>query len=405
MGSEPGARHVVIALENEPYPYDRRVRQEAEALVAAGHAVTVCGPTGFGHDAAEEVLDGVRVLRFPAPPAGRGPGAYLREYAVALTRLWRLLRRVGAERAVDAVIVCAPPDLMVLPALGLRRRGAALVVDHHDLSPELLEEKFGRRPLLDAAVRATERWALRRADAVLAMNDTGVDVARRRAGVAAERVFVVRNGPDPRRIHPVAARPELRRGKDRLVVWAGAMSSDDGLGELLDVAEELTRRRGRRDVGFTLLGAGPGRDALLAQAHRRGLADVVHLPGLADDALLRDHLATADVCIGVDRPSPMNDAATMTKVVEYLAMGRPVVQYPLRETARVCGDATVYAQPGDTADFARCIEELLDDPERATRLAAAAQERAVPALLWPQQVPVLLEAVEAACRTRAGRAG
>ena len=83
--------HVLIALENEPYPYDRRVRQEAEALVAAGHHVTVVGPTGFGHDALEEEIDGVLALRYKAPPGGRGVGGYAREYGLSLLHLGRLM--------------------------------------------------------------------------------------------------------------------------------------------------------------------------------------------------------------------------------------------------------------------------------------------------------------------------
>jgi glycosyltransferase involved in cell wall biosynthesis len=97
----------------------------------------------------------------------------------------------------------------------------------------------------------------------------------------------------------------------------------------------------------------------------------------------------------------MNDSSTMTKVIEYMVMGRPVVQFPLHETSRVCGDTSLYARPGDAADFADRIAELLDDPERAARLGAAARERAVPALLWPQQVPALLDAVGAALALRA----
>jgi glycosyltransferase involved in cell wall biosynthesis len=126
----------------------------------------------------------------------------------------------------------------------------------------------------------------------------------------------------------------------------------------------------------------------------------VHFPGRAEDDLLRAYMATADVCVGVDEANPMNDSSTMTKVIEYMVMGRPVVQFPLRETSRVCGDTSLYARAGDAGDFADRIEELLDDPERAERLGAAARERAVPALLWPQQVPALLDAVGAAIALR-----
>ena len=388
--------HILIALQNEPYPWDRRVRQEAEALVADGHAVTVCGPTGFGFDLPEERIDGVRVLRHPQPPAGRGVLSYLREYATSLLRIRGLMRRVQREDPVDVVIVCSPPDLLVLPALPLRRAGAALILDHHDLSPELFTLKFGDRRAVQWLVRAAERFALRRADVVIATNDTYADVERERGGVAPERVYTVRNGPDPERIFPVDARPELKHGHERLVCWVGIMSDQEGLHHVLDAADELVNARGRGDVGFAIVGTGDARDGLIAETERRGLAGHVHFPGRADDTLLREYISTADVCVGVDEPNPMNDASTMTKIIEYMVMGRPIVQFPLKETSRVCGDTCLYARPGDALHLAHLIEQLIDDPDQAVELGSAARKRALAGLLWPQQVPHLLEAVAAA---------
>lgn len=395
--------HVLIALQNEPYPFDGRVRQEAEALTAAGHTVTVCGPTGFGYDAPEERIDGVRVLRHPHPPAGTGVLGYLREYAVSLLRINKLMRRAAREGRIDVVLVCSPPDLLVLPALPIRRRGAALVLDHHDLSPELFALKFGRRRAILAAVRAVERFALRRADVVLATNDTYAEVERRRGGVDPDRIFVVRNGPDPARIYPVDPRPELKRGRDKLVCWIGMMSDQEGLHHVLDAADDLVRARGREDVGVAIVGSGDARDGLIDEARRRGLADHVHFPGRVEGDLLRAYMSTADVCIGVDEPNPMNDSSTMTKIIEYMAMGRPIVQFPLKETARVCGDASLYARPGDASHMAELIEQLLDHPDRAAELGSAGRERALTGLLWPQQVPNLLEAVEKARSVRTQR--
>jgi glycosyltransferase involved in cell wall biosynthesis len=388
---------VLLALENEPYPHDRRVRQEAEALRDAGCAVTVCGPTGFGFDARRECIDGVDVYRYPAPPGGEGAGGYLREYGIALPWLGALIQRAHRRRPVDAVMVCSPPDLMVLPALPLRRAGAALIFDHHDLSPELFEAKFGRRGPLHAALVRAERFALRQADVVITTNDTYADVARVRCGVPAERVFVVRNGPDPARIFPVPAQPELADGHAHLVCWIGVMSRQEGLEHLVAAAHELIDRRGL-DVAFAVVGPGDARPALEAEVRRRGLERFFRFPGRVGDEELRRWMATADVCVSVDEPNPYNDSSTMTKVVEYMVMGRPIVQFPLRETRRVCGDVAVYARAGDPRDLARRIEELLDDPDRAATLGAAARERAMASLLWPQQVPALLEAFEAALR-------
>lgn len=396
--------HVLVALENQPYPYDRRVRQESESLVAAGYDVTVCSPTGLGLDARQERIRGVQTLRYAAVPGGRSVLGYGREYAVSLARLGRLMRRAARDQPVDVVLVCTPPDLTVLPALPLRRRGAALIFDHHDLSPELLDHKFGHRRFLHEIVRRVERFALRRADVVIASNATYAEIERGRAALDPRRQFVVRNGPDPRTIYPDAPRPQLKRGRRYLVCWIGMMAGGEGLHILLEVAEELVHRRARDDIAFAVVGPGDHREDLMQEALRRGLSGAIDFPGLADDALLRAYLSTADVCVSTYEPSPMNHASTVTKVIEYMAMGRPIVQFWLRETSGVCGDASAYAEPGNASDFADRIVELLDDPERAARMGAAGRARALDGLQWPDQIPALLQAVETAIRVRAGSA-
>ena len=83
----------------------------------------------------------------------------------------------------------------------------------------------------------------------------------------------------------------------------------------------------------------------------------------------------------------MNDRSLMVKVMEYMAMGRPIVQFPLAEMRRVCADASVYADENDPRDLARKIVELLDDPEQRSRLGEAARARLTEVgLTWPQQV-------------------
>jgi glycosyltransferase involved in cell wall biosynthesis len=393
---EPAAR-VLILLENEPYPYDRRVSQIAGALTGAGYQVTVAAPAtpGFaGPD--EEVLDGVRVLRFPAPPEGAGAAGYVREYWSGLRGLRRVARRVEREQPPDLVIACNPPDFLFLAARAARRRGARLVFDHHDLSPELFESKFGRRGAIHRVLVAAERWSFRRADIVLSTNDSYAEIARQRGGVAPDRVFVVRNGPHPDRIRLVDPDPALRRGRPHLVAWIGRMSVQEGLEAVVEAADEL-RRRGRDDVAFALVGPGDAREGLQAEVRRRGLEDAVVLPGRVDDDGVRRYISTAAVCLSVDPPGPLNDRSTMIKVLEYMAMGRAVVQTPLPEMVRLCGDATLYARPGDPTDLADRIEELLDDPARAADLGERARRRILDGgLTWPDQVPRLLQGVQRA---------
>jgi glycosyltransferase involved in cell wall biosynthesis len=393
---------VLILLENEPYPHDRRVSQEALALVEAGYDVTVVSPNAAVAPELETSVDGVRVLRFPALPAGEGAVGYVREYLLAAVRMRRVLRRLHGER-FRAVIACNPPDFLIQLARPFARHGAGLVFDLHDPSPELFEAMFQRRGLVHRVLVAFERWAERTADVVMTVNEPCAELVRERGGIAAERVSVLVTCPNPRWFFPVEPRPELRRGKEHLVLWIGRMSRKENLPMLVDAADELVNRHGRSDIAFAIVGYGDVREELEALVEHRGLTGSVFLPGAADNELLRQWLATADVCVSLDEHSPMNDRSLMVKVLEYMAMGKAIVQFPLQEMRRVCGDSVVYAADGDARDLAEKLRELIDDRDRRDRLGEAARTRLHElGLTWPDQIPILLRAVEQAAALRNG---
>ncbi|MEA2134463.1 MAG: hypothetical protein QOC68_2372, partial [Solirubrobacteraceae bacterium] len=150
------------------------------------------------------------------------------------------------------------------------------------------------------------------------------------------------------------------------------------------------------DVHFAIVGPGDAREALQRHVDALRLGHAVELTGGVSDERVRAYLSTADVCVGVDECNAMNDRAAMRKVLEYLALGKAVVQFPLIEMQRLCGDSTIYARNGDAADLADRICALLDDDERRRRLGEAARRQVTAGLMWPQQVPALLAAVETA---------
>jgi len=386
--------HVIFALENEPFPYDVRVLQEAKALVEAGYAVTVCAPRGEAFGTVDKEVDGVRTVRYATPPQGKSVLGYIREYLLAVGRMRAAITRVHRVQPADAVVVITPPELLVVSALALKRAGAALIIDHHDLSPELLEAKFGPRPVLYAAVASVERLALSQADVVITTNARYAEVITQRGGAACQRLYIVRNGADRERIYPVQPNLELKRGRPWLVCWVGAMSAQKGLPLLVEAAAELIKARGRTDVTIAVIGDGEVRNDIIAAADERGLAPWMDFPGRADDELIRQYMSTADVCVRVDPGNPKNNTSTITTVVEYMLMGRAIVQFPRTEAREMCAETTVYARDGDACDLARQVEELLDDTGRRHALGAAAQARAQTQLLWAQQIPSLLTAVE-----------
>ncbi|WP_190081498.1 glycosyltransferase family 4 protein [Streptomyces longisporoflavus] len=394
------ARRALILVENLSVPFDRRVWQECTTLRDAGWKVHVICPQGTKRDTEAEVeIDGVRIHRYPLQAATGGPSGYLREYGSALWHTARLIRKVGPVHVVHA---CNPPDLLFLPARWLRRRGARFIFDQHDLVPELYLSRFDRgEDLLYRAVCALERLTYRAADVVLATNESYRDVAVRRGGKRPQDVFVVRSAPAVDRFQPVPPEPELKRGKPHLLCYLGVMGPQDGVDYALRSLAKLRDDLGRTDWHAVFVGSGDAFDAMVELSRQLGLTDQVEFTGRIPDADLVRYLSTADVCLSPDPRNPLNDVSTMNKVLEYMAMGRPIVSFDLREARVSAGDAAVYAPADDEAEFARLTALLLDDPEKRARMGKLGQERVSGPLSWENSQASLLAAYAVACRDHA----
>lgn len=385
-------RHVLMIVENLPVPFDRRVWIEARTLAAAGAKVSVICPTGKGFEARRETIEGIDIYRHPLPFEAKGALGYLLEYGCAL--LWEswLAWRVFLRHRFDAIHGCNPPDLIFLVALQFRLLGVRYLFDHHDINPELFEAKFDRRSLLWKAVSLLERLTFRAAKVSIATNESYRAIAMERGGMAGEDVFVVRSGPDLSRVAPVPPNDKWRGGRRFLVAYLGVMGEQEGIDLLLLAVSHLVYHEGRTDIHFGLAGSGPALDGLRDMARDMGLANYVTFHGRVEDADLFELLCTADICVNPDRVNPMNDLSTMNKIMEYMAMGKPIVQFDVREGRASALDASLYAKANDPVDMAYKIEELLADPARREAMGRYAQKRVRQSLGWDTQVPTLLAA-------------
>jgi glycosyltransferase involved in cell wall biosynthesis len=392
----PGKRALIL-VENLSVPFDRRVWQECGTLRDAGWEVHVICPQGTKRDTeAEAEIDGVHLHRFPLRAATGGPAGYLQEYGSALWHTFRLARRIGP---VDVVHACNPPDLLFLVARMLKRGGARFVFDQHDLVPELYLSRFDRgQDLLYRAVCALERSTYRAADVVIATNESYRDVALIRGGKQPDDVFVVRSAPVIERFREVPAEPELKRGKPHLLCYLGVMGPQDGVDYALRALASLRDDLGRTDWHAAFVGSGDTFDAMVALSAELGLADQVEFTGRISDEDLVRYLSAADVCLAPDPLNPLNDVSTMNKIMEYMAMSRPVVSFDLREARVSAGEAAVYASPNDEQEFAKLISRLLDDPEERARMGKLGRERVSGPLAWENSQKALLAAYARACQ-------
>jgi glycosyltransferase involved in cell wall biosynthesis len=291
---------------------------------------------------------------------------------------------------------CNPPDDIFLVAWPFLLFGVRYIFDHHDANPELYYSKYERKDLLYRAQVWMERMTYRTSSVVMATNCSYRDLAVTRGGMAPEDVFVVRNGPDLETFRLVPPDPMLKYGRKFLVGYVGTMSIQEGLDILLEVASQM-KSSGRSDVHFTCVGGGPGLASLRQMATEKNLDDMVDFPGRVSDEHLLRVLSTADVCVNPDKPCEMNDISTMIKIMEYMALGKPIVQFNLKEGRFTAGEASLYCDSDDQVnDFARKILWLLEHPEERTRMGEIGRSRVEEQLAWKYSVEYLLAAYERA---------
>jgi glycosyltransferase involved in cell wall biosynthesis len=341
-----------------------------------------------------EVLEGVEIHRFPLRNSAGGAGGYVREYASALWSIRRLIRQLRSSRSFDIVHACNPPDLLAPAVWTLKRHGMRLIFDHHDLAPELYEARYGRRDVFYRGLLAAERLAFRAADVIITTNESYRDIALGRGGRRAEDVFVVRNAPDPQRFRPVEPDERAKRQKRFLIAYLGLMAPQDGVDCALRALALL--QSDRNDWHAVFMGDGEVFEEMQRLAAELGLRDVVEFTGRVDDDRILPTLSAADVCISPEPWNPLNVRSTFVKVVEYMAMAKPIVAFDLTETRVSAGDAALYAPPGDEAAFARQIAALLDDAPKREALGERGRERLERELSWQRSREQLLRAYEAA---------
>ena len=382
----PRIPRILIIVQNLPVPFDRRVWLECQALTSAGYRVAVVCPKGKG-DPAYQVIDGVELYKYRPYAPGGSKVSFIAEYAYSFTATaWAALkaRRSGRFAVIQA---CNPPDIFWPLALAFRAlEGTRFVFDHHDLCPELFQSRFPQGPKLPyRGLLGLERRTHRAADHVISTNDSYREIAITRSGRRPDDVTVVRTGPDLRRMRPVEADPELRRGHRYLVAYIGVMGPQDGVDIVVRAAGIVVNELGRDDIAFTLIGSGDCYDELVALRDELGLAGHVEFTGRAPDELVMRVMSTADAGLSPDPKNPLNDVSTMNKTMEYMVFGLPVVAFDLRETRVSAGDAAVYVQPNDERQYAEAIVALLDDEPRRALMGKLAADRVEQELAWSHQ--------------------
>ena len=393
------ARRPIAMLTHSYYEEDPRVRREAEALAAAGHAVDVYA-LRRPSDAGQETIAGVSVRRLGVQRhQGAGLGVYLAEYLAFFLRAGFALVRAHPRRRYGLVQVHTLPDFLVFATLPLRMVGVPVILDLHEAMPVFFGSRFHSRlgGIARAVLGLQERMATRYASAVITVNEALGDRLLG-LGVPAGKLTIVPNVPSLARFDPAASPSRRFMADGRLVlVYAGGLSPIYELDVVLDAIGILRARRPALAVALELYGRDFEEVPLHDQAERIGIADAVTFHGRIPIAEVPAAIAAADVGLAPTRRTEFTDYSLSTKAYEYAAMDRTVVASRLPLVERTFGDDVVTYAPGDAADLATALEGIVDDPAAREARVARAHAR-VDGLSWERERRAYLDLVERTMR-------
>jgi len=381
-------KHILIIVENLPVPFDRRVWQEATTLKEHGAKVSVICPQMKGYTAPYEIIDGIEIYRHPLPIEARGAVGYLLEYGTALYWEIKLARRIYKKKPFQVIHACNPPDLIYLAAKHFKRKGVKFVFDHHDINPELYIAKYGKKDFFYKLLLFLEKRTFKNAVASIATNESYKEIAILRGKMNPDKVQIVRSGPKLDRLKLQEPKSEYKKGRKYLIGYLGVIGEQEGIDLLLESVKHITEKR--NDVQVAIVGGGSYLEKLKQLSADMGLANYVDFYGRVSDQLLIDILNTADVCVNPDKPTDMNNLSTMNKIMEYMALKKPIVQYDLKEGRFSAQNASLYAENTSTTDFAEKIIYLLDNEPVRKEMGEYGYNRVLNELSWDYESQKLI---------------
>jgi glycosyltransferase involved in cell wall biosynthesis len=383
-------KQVLMLVENNSFPQDIRVFQEAMALRSNGIKVSVISPTKKGQRLYERI-NNIEVFRYPPLVATNDFLGYFLEYGWSLVAIFLISLRILIQPGFDIIHIANPPDTLVLIAIFYKLLGKQLVYDHHDLAPELYYARFtgkGNR-FVHAVLIWFEKLSCRCADHIITVNQSYKALEIQRDLIEEEKITIVRNGPLKLCTHedPI---PGLRQFGKITIVYVGVIGFQDGVDHLIRAVQHIVYTLGRVDIICVLVGEGDALSYIKSLATELKIDNYLIFTGLVDHALVARYLSTADICVAPEPSNPYNDRCIAIKMIEYMAAGKPIIAFDLPEHRVTAQGAAVYAHPNDDLDFARKITGLMDDSDLCITMGQLGKDRVEKELAWPIQEEHLL---------------
>jgi len=378
-------RLCIIVHKN--YYFDTRIRRYAESLLKCGFQVDViCPPQEY--EKSFEVIKGLKVYTIPIHHRQRGPIGYVLEYGLSFFLYCIYLMFLHIKNQYQFIHVHNLPDLLVFSALIPRIFGTPLILDIHDPMPELFISKYGEgaHKLIYRLIVLQEKLSCMLANAVITANSIFKQniIAR---GTPAEKITVINNYPDLKIFNRSSYINARKARKEAFtLIYPGTIAPRYGLETAIRALPLLVTRI--PNISLVIIGPeAPHKEQLKQLVEKLGLSShTVFLP-LAKNEEMPQRIAQADIGIYPALCDAHMNIATPTKVLEYAAMGIPIISSRLRIMEEIFGNSSIMMfEPEDVNQFAQCVIKLYENPSLREELVLKADQKFVQKCCWENEV-------------------
>jgi glycosyltransferase involved in cell wall biosynthesis len=389
----------ILMISESPFPEDPRVSKEAFALTKAGYKVQTIS-RNYARKKNKEEINGVVTYRIPQLNIFEKSTlsksylgllfyritssiGYIIEYFYFTFVSFFLSLYIVIKDGFDYIHIHNPPNTLVLIGIFYRILRKKYIFDHHDLAPELYLSKYNVRDgLFYRLLVAEEKLCLKLSNLVIATNESYKKIDMDRGGIKEDKIVIVRNGPDLNKFQIVPPDDDLKKMNKIILAYIGVMGSQDGVDYMLRALHYLVNTLKRKDFYCIIIGPGDAVDNLKMLAGELGVENYVRFTGFIPKQDLLRYLSTADICLDPNPSNPLNDHSTWIKVMEYMAFGKPVISFDLKETRFTAQNAALYVEPNDEKAFAKAIVRLMNNPDERKKMGEFGLKRVKEELAW-----------------------
>ena len=350
------------------YDSDNRVMRYAETLARRGDQVDVIA-LKKDDTPRQDILHGVKVYRIQEREKNEKSQL---TYALRLMRFFfrssMFIALQHFKSRYDLIHVHNIPDFLVFAALLPKLSGAKIILDIHDVVPELYAAKFGHTygNLIFRTMLALEKGSCAFSDHVIIANHIWQKTVTDRS-VSPEKCSVVLNYPDETIFHP---RPRPTQDGKFIMMYPGSLNPRQGV-DIAVRAFALVKDR-LPAAEFHIYGDGAGRKGLEELVSELGVQDRVLFKGSLPIYEMAERMAQADLGIEPKRNDLFAGDAMSTKILEFMSVGVPVIASDTRVHMHYFNDKVLrFFRNDNPEDLADCITRVFSDDGYRRALIAA----------------------------------